>query len=94
MNQSGNNITRKEFIKIVGEKARAASELLTFGDLGPKFGFAVRDGQGLTQTFSNIYDEANTRKRRGIFCEAYTQNSSCNARGFNNLGSCPSLYLK
>ena len=61
MNQSGNNITRKEFIKIVGEKARAASELLTFGDLGPKFGFAVRDGQGLTQTFSNIYDEANTQ---------------------------------
>lgn len=61
MNKSGNDISRKEFIRIVGEKARAASELLTFGDLGPKFNKPVRDAQGLTQTFSNIYDEANTQ---------------------------------
>ena len=61
MNQKGNNISRKEFIRIVGEKARAASELLTFGDLGPKFNRPVRDAQGLTTTFSNIYDEANTQ---------------------------------
>lgn len=61
MNKSGNDISRKEFIRIVGEKARAASELLTFGDLGPKFNKPVRDAQGLTQTFSNIFDEANTQ---------------------------------
>lgn len=61
MNQSGNKISRKEFIRIVGEKARAASELLTFGDLGAKFNRPVRDAVGLTTTFSNIYDEANTQ---------------------------------
>lgn len=59
MSNKQGNTTRKEFIHVVGEKAMANKELLTFGALGQKVGFRVRDDQGLLNTFSNIYEIAN-----------------------------------
>lgn len=58
---SNTNTTRKEFIRVVGEKAVANRQALTFGALGERFGLPVRNEAGVQYTFSNIYDIANNQ---------------------------------
>lgn len=56
-----NNVSRKDFIHVIGEKANANKDLLTYGALGQKMGIKVRDDSGLMHTFSNIYEIANNQ---------------------------------